>query len=92
MENQQASLNNSENSTFSNERLETLLSQLQGTVRHDDVFPTSSLSCNITWIETFLITLNHQENTMYRCQQVHFEIANVLTEWMERRIQIKREM
>jgi cation channel sperm-associated protein 3 len=70
--------------------LEDLLAKLQETVRHDDIFPTHNLCCDLTWIETYLITLNHQENSIYRIQQTHFEIANTLAEWLERRQKMKK--
>ncbi|EPZ34646.1 hypothetical protein ROZALSC1DRAFT_27047 [Rozella allomycis CSF55] len=38
---------------FSPKKLEDLLAQLKNTVRHDDIFPTDYLSCDLTWLETY---------------------------------------
>jgi hypothetical protein len=43
-----------------------MLASLAGQLRHDDVLPMNSLACNLTWINTYYITLNYYENTMYR--------------------------
>ncbi|KAL7749089.1 Cation channel sperm-associated protein 3 [Sorochytrium milnesiophthora] len=42
---------------------------------------------NLTWIETYMITHYHLENSMYRCQQTHFNIANTIAELHYRRSQ-----
>eukprot|EP00002_Diphylleia_rotans_P000534 TRINITY_DN1027_c0_g1_i6.p1 TRINITY_DN1027_c0_g1~~TRINITY_DN1027_c0_g1_i6.p1 ORF type:complete len:205 (-),score=45.84 TRINITY_DN1027_c0_g1_i6:169-783(-) len=58
----------------------TLLESIVGKLRHDDLVPTTFLGCNNTWLELFTNGLEHQENTMYRLQQLHFEIATTLVE------------
>jgi cation channel sperm-associated protein 3 len=45
----------------------------------------TNLACNITWLEAFMVTQYHLENSMYRCQQTHFRIATTLTEILDRR-------
>ncbi|KAJ3214041.1 Cation channel sperm-associated protein 3 [Dinochytrium kinnereticum] len=67
--------------TTSNKNFQDLLKEKVGTLRHEDVVPITHVACNLTWLETFAVTLTHQENTMYRCQQLHFGIANTLAEY-----------
>ncbi|KAJ3153714.1 hypothetical protein HK101_001719 [Irineochytrium annulatum] len=64
-----------------NRNFQELLQEMVGTLRHEDVVPMTHIACNLTWLETFAVTLTHQENTMYRCQQLHFGIANTLAEY-----------
>ena len=45
------------------------------------------LACDRAWMETYLDSLQFQENTMLRVQQLHFELAHVLSEMLERRLQ-----
>ncbi|KAJ3071654.1 Cation channel sperm-associated protein 3 [Quaeritorhiza haematococci] len=66
--------------TETNGDFQSLLHELAGTLRHEDVVPMTQLTCNLTWLETFMVTLHYHENTMYRCQQTHFAIANTLAE------------
>ncbi|XP_065845641.1 cation channel sperm-associated protein 3-like isoform X2 [Oscarella lobularis] len=47
-------------------------------LRHDEIVCATDVSANVQWIETFLTSLDHHENSMYRCQMLHFEIANTL--------------
>ncbi|KAI8801434.1 Ion transport protein-domain-containing protein [Cladochytrium replicatum] len=60
--------------------LQQILQDLAGTLRHEDVIPMTHLSCDLTWLETFMVSLHYHENTMYRIQQVEFGIANTLAE------------
>ncbi|KAJ3108555.1 Cation channel sperm-associated protein 3 [Phlyctochytrium planicorne] len=67
-----------------NRNFQELLQEMVGALRHEDVIPMTHIACNLTWLETFAVTLTHQcfkENTMYRCQQLHFAIANTLAEY-----------
>lgn len=66
--------------------IQKILAQLAGKLRHDDFVPMTHLSCNTTWLQTYLETMLFQENTMYRTQQLHFELARVLAEMMEQRL------
>ncbi|XP_062500581.1 cation channel sperm-associated protein 3-like [Corticium candelabrum] len=48
----------------------------QETLRHDDITTISDLSVNVQWMETFLMSLDHQEKAMHRrlahaIQQLH---------------------
>ncbi|KAI9337118.1 hypothetical protein DFJ73DRAFT_849377, partial [Zopfochytrium polystomum] len=73
-------------STSKNRSFHDLIRDMVGQLRHEDVVPMTHIACNMTWLETFAVTLTHQENTMYRCQQIHFGIANVLAEYFDRRL------
>jgi hypothetical protein len=42
-------------------------------------------ACNLTWMQTYVATLNMQEATMYRSQQLHFDVAGTLAELLESR-------
>ncbi|KAI9146358.1 Ion transport protein-domain-containing protein [Paraphysoderma sedebokerense] len=70
--------------------MQTLLQSLAGRLRHDEVIPMAHLLCNLTWIETYMVTLYYHENTLYRCQQTHFSIANTLAELMDKRISSRK--
>eukprot|EP00771_Trimastix_marina_P001894 gnl/Trimastix_PCT/3004.p1 GENE.gnl/Trimastix_PCT/3004~~gnl/Trimastix_PCT/3004.p1 ORF type:complete len:427 (+),score=162.09 gnl/Trimastix_PCT/3004:99-1283(+) len=71
----------------SQQDIQRYLSALVGKLRHDDTVPMLHLTCNLTWLQTFMMSLDHQENTMYRLQQLHFELAECLAEIQERRLQ-----
>ncbi|KAI9183891.1 Cation channel sperm-associated protein 3 [Blastocladiella emersonii ATCC 22665] len=73
----------------SNQNMQKILESLAGTLRHDEVVPMTHLACNLTWFEAFMVTQYHLENSMYRCQQTHFSIANTLTEMLDRRLKAK---
>jgi cation channel sperm-associated protein 3 len=60
--------------------IHTLLQELAGKLRHEDVLPMNSLSCDPAWMEAFITSLNYQEATMYRVQQLQFGVANILAE------------
>lgn len=66
--------------------MQEVLQKLAGTLRHDDIVPMNHLSCNLMWLETYLVSLHHHENTMYRCQQVQFQLSQVLSEVMDRQL------
>ncbi len=61
--------------------------QSEGKILHDDIVPMSHLSCNLIWLETFIATLNYQENTVFRLQQLHFDVGFTLAKITERRLQ-----
>eukprot|EP01112_Ceratiomyxa_fruticulosa_P003385 TRINITY_DN1374_c0_g1_i2.p1 TRINITY_DN1374_c0_g1~~TRINITY_DN1374_c0_g1_i2.p1 ORF type:complete len:437 (-),score=76.22 TRINITY_DN1374_c0_g1_i2:153-1463(-) len=86
METQQQMMKDAPQQSF-----EQILGRLVGKLNHNIIVPSSDLSCNQTWCELFMATLEHQEHTMYRTQQLHFEISNVLAEVLERRLRSKME-
>ncbi|KAI9224288.1 Ion transport protein-domain-containing protein [Blastocladiella britannica] len=73
----------------SNHNMQKILQSLAGTLRHDEIVPMTHLACNLTWFEAFMVTHYHLENSMYRCQQTQFAIANTLTELLDRRLKAK---
>lgn len=64
---------------------EDVLKQVRERSRHDDMVPMTHLSCNLVWLKAFLISLNIQETTLYKVQQLHFDIARTLAEQLETR-------
>ncbi len=60
--------------------MQAVFKELAGTLRHDELVPMNHITCNLTWLETFLLTMNYQENSLYRIQQLQFALANILTE------------
>ncbi|RKO85513.1 Ion transport protein-domain-containing protein, partial [Blyttiomyces helicus] len=64
-----------------NRDFQQVLQEMVGTLRHEDLVPMRYLACNLTWIETFLITLQYHENTMFRSQQTRFAIAHAVAEY-----------
>lgn len=69
-----------------NVNLQDVLQKLAGTLRNEDVVPMTHLSCNLTWLETYTVSLNYHENTLYRCQQTHFALAHTLAEFLDRKL------
>ena len=65
----------------SNTDFTDLVKNMVGALRHDEYIPTRNLISNITWLETFIVTLHYHENTLYRCQQSHFAAAHALAEY-----------
>eukprot|EP00698_Gefionella_okellyi_P005584 TRINITY_DN15083_c0_g1_i1.p1 TRINITY_DN15083_c0_g1~~TRINITY_DN15083_c0_g1_i1.p1 ORF type:complete len:366 (+),score=64.47 TRINITY_DN15083_c0_g1_i1:25-1122(+) len=66
--------------------IHALIQARVGRLNHRDQVVMTSTECNLTWLETYLATLNHVENTMYRDQQMHFEMANTLASMLEHRL------
>eukprot|EP01113_Clastostelium_recurvatum_P012128 TRINITY_DN16259_c0_g1_i2.p1 TRINITY_DN16259_c0_g1~~TRINITY_DN16259_c0_g1_i2.p1 ORF type:complete len:443 (+),score=101.69 TRINITY_DN16259_c0_g1_i2:133-1329(+) len=66
-----------------------ILGRLAGKLNHNIIVPSSDLACNQTWLELFMATLEHQVHTMYRTQQLHFEMSNAMAEVLERRLRSK---
>ncbi|KAF6030877.1 CATSPER3 [Bugula neritina] len=58
----------------------------QKTLRHDDYVQMTDLCTNLIWIETMVTSLDHMDNTMFRLQQLHFEMANTLAEHLEKQL------
>ncbi|KAI8913208.1 Ion transport protein-domain-containing protein [Gorgonomyces haynaldii] len=71
---------------------QTILKELVGNLKHDEVVPTNQLCENLTWLETFLVTLHYYENTIFICQQTHFAMAHGLGEYVDRRMQTKQNL
>nr|KAJ3421286.1 Cation channel sperm-associated protein 3 [Polyrhizophydium stewartii] len=71
---------------------QSMVKDMVGTLRHDEIIPTKHLSLNLTWLETFVVTLHYHENTMFRCQQCHFAMAHALAEYVDKRLASKQEL
>eukprot|EP00026_Physarum_polycephalum_P003717 Phypoly_transcript_03731.p1 GENE.Phypoly_transcript_03731~~Phypoly_transcript_03731.p1 ORF type:complete len:522 (+),score=71.18 Phypoly_transcript_03731:711-2276(+) len=69
-----------------------LMTQLAGKISHNNIIPSTDLSCSQTWLELYTATLHHQEHNMYRLQQLHFEVAKTLAEVLERKLHAKIHM
>eukprot|EP00842_Homolaphlyctis_polyrhiza_P000060 jgi/Hompol1/1054/HPOL_001164-RA len=71
---------------------QTLVKEMVGALHHDEIIPTKHLALNLTWLETFVVTLHYHENTMFRCQQSHFAMAHALAEYVDKRLFSKQEL
>ena len=71
--------------------MQHVLAGLAGKLRHEDLVPMTHLSSHLTWLESYLVSLHHQDATAYRSQQVHFEIANTLADLLEQRLRNEEE-
>ncbi|XP_014669434.1 PREDICTED: cation channel sperm-associated protein 3-like [Priapulus caudatus] len=63
-----------------------MVEDFQNTLRHDDYIMMVDMCTNLTWMETLSRTLDHIDNTMYRLQQLQFEIVNLLAHQMETKL------
>ncbi|XP_065061341.1 cation channel sperm-associated protein 3-like [Rhopilema esculentum] len=59
------------------------------TLSHDDYVIMTDVACNLTWLETYIDSLDHLDMYSYRCQQAHFNMTNVIAELLERKIKKK---
>ncbi|XP_002730732.1 cation channel sperm-associated protein 3-like [Saccoglossus kowalevskii] len=69
-------LEKQQGSRFSN--FHEMMEEFQRTLRHDDYVIMVDLATNLTWLETFITSLDHQDNTIYRLQQLNFEVSKLL--------------
>ncbi|CAH1796922.1 unnamed protein product [Owenia fusiformis] len=63
-----------------------MVGEFQHTLRHNDCVMMTDLCTNLVWIETFVTSLEHMDNTTYRIQQLNFELSDMLTLHMENRL------
>lgn len=70
---------------------EEMVKKYKGTLKHDEHMVCSDRSTKVLWMETFIQTLDHMDNTMYCVQQLQFEMANHLTKIVEKRLQAKKK-
>ncbi|KNC47916.1 cation channel sperm-associated protein 3 [Thecamonas trahens ATCC 50062] len=68
------------------QNVQDMLELMAGSLRHDDLVPMTNLTCNLTWLNTYLATMSYHENTVYRLQQLQYELINVMSELVERRL------
>lgn len=67
--------------------LHEILSDVAATLRHEELTPMSQLLTSPLWIRTYVSSLKHYQKSVQRSQHIHFELANVMGELAERRIQ-----
>ncbi|KAJ3276794.1 Cation channel sperm-associated protein 3 [Terramyces sp. JEL0728] len=67
--------------TSKNGGFQDIIRNLAGALRHDEIVRVKTLPMDLLWLETFVVTLHYHENTMFRCQQSHFAIAQSLAEY-----------
>eukprot|EP01135_Chromosphaera_perkinsii_P000476 Nk52_evm30s96 gene=Nk52_evmTU30s96 len=60
--------------------IEDAIQDIAKTLSHKDVVPMTYLACNLAWLDTFMLSLNYQENNKFRVQQLHFELSNILAQ------------
>ncbi|KAJ3315990.1 Cation channel sperm-associated protein 3 [Boothiomyces sp. JEL0838] len=75
--------------TSKNGGFQDIIRNLAGALRHDEIVRVKTLPMDLLWLETFVVTLHYHENTMFRCQQSHFAIAQALAEYVDQRLQKK---
>ncbi|KAJ3262322.1 Cation channel sperm-associated protein 3 [Boothiomyces macroporosus] len=68
--------------TSKNGGFQDIIRNLAGALRHDEIVRVKTLPMDLLWLETFVVTLHYHENTMFRCQQSHFAIAQALAEYV----------
>ncbi|XP_068684842.1 cation channel sperm-associated protein 3-like [Montipora foliosa] len=82
-------LEKQKNSQYTN--FEEMTHSFQQTLRNDDYVIMSDPCANLTWIEAFLTTSDHLDIYMHRCQQIQFQIANVLADMAEMKLSEKEK-
>ena len=65
-----------------NSNLQEVLKSLAGQLHHDDMHQMTHLCGDITWLDTYMITLKYHENAMHRWVFLGFPVAAVVVEWM----------
>ncbi|XP_074649066.1 cation channel sperm-associated protein 3-like [Tubulanus polymorphus] len=63
-----------------------MVQDFQSSLRHDDYVMMNDLCGNLIWMEMFVTSLDHMDNTMYRLQQLHYESANILGAVLDQRL------
>ncbi|XP_078578081.1 cation channel sperm-associated protein 3-like isoform X3 [Branchiostoma floridae x Branchiostoma japonicum] len=63
-----------------------MAAQFERTLRHEDYIIMEEMCADLMWIETYLTSLDHQENTLYRLQQLYYEMAHVLVQYADDRL------
>ena len=66
-----------------------MVQEFQRSLRHNDSVVMTDLSTNVIWMETYLTMMDHMDATVYRLQQLHFEMANRLAGVVEQRLRKK---
>lgn len=56
-----------------NNNLQEVLKSLAGQLHHDDLQQMNHLCGDLTWLETYMMTLNYHENAMHRYVECTWE-------------------
>ncbi|KAG9393235.1 Cation Channel Sperm Associated 3 CatSper3 [Carpediemonas membranifera] len=67
--------------------VDDVIKKVVGHLRHEDMVPITELSCDLSWVQSFLHTLELEEMAMFQVQQLQFELSDVLCEMAEQRLQ-----
>jgi cation channel sperm-associated protein 3 len=62
-----------------------ILHDMEPKLRRDDLVPMTHPTCNMMWVQTFVASLQFQENAMFKQQQLHFALSNTLAGILELR-------
>ncbi len=78
----------SDNTNEDNDKaIEKVLNHLSKSLQHNDIVQLNKTILNLPWIETYLATLRFRDHSIFRSQMLHFDIANSLSDILERRLQ-----
>lgn len=58
--------------------LQKIFQTLAGQLYHDDIVPTTNLSCDLTWLETYMRTLEFREAALERCHREQLAVGSIL--------------
>ncbi|XP_078407054.1 cation channel sperm-associated protein 3-like [Cetorhinus maximus] len=65
------------------ESFSEMVEKFKQTLRHDDYVLMDDLSSSLSFIDIYLASLDEQDNTLYKLQQLYFETAYVLGNLLE---------
>ncbi|XP_069754527.1 cation channel sperm-associated protein 3-like isoform X14 [Narcine bancroftii] len=60
------------------ESFNEIIEKFKQTLRHDDFVMLDDLCSSLSFIDIYLSSLDEQDNTLYKLQQLYFEISYVL--------------
>ncbi|XP_062909372.1 cation channel sperm-associated protein 3-like isoform X4 [Mobula hypostoma] len=60
------------------ESFSEMIAKFKQTLRHDDFIMLDDICSSLTFIDIYLSSLDEQDNTLYKLQQLYFEISYVL--------------
>ncbi|XP_013402648.1 cation channel sperm-associated protein 3-like [Lingula anatina] len=66
-----------------------MVQEFEDTLRHDDFAVVSDISTNLIWLDTLLTSLDHMDNSMFRVQQLHFELCGALSQMLDEKLRAK---
>ena len=75
----------------SDQTFQSLIREMVGALRHEDVVPMTHLACDPTWLEAFVVSMGYHEFAMYKTQQAQYGIASCLSEYVDRRLASRKK-